>query len=247
MAHQNGRCATDARTVYVQQTTGCTDTDPFGQGGTLAAPFCSMTPVQNVIANNDVRTLVVVRGTVNASTTPLGRSASRAELSIIGQQTAVIAAGANPGLDLQSGQFYVRGVTISPSGSVGINAAIPNSSLALTLRLDTVTVDSCQKGGILLDGAAFDIKNTTVTNNGPGQNGTFIWGGILVKTLPMSGPTQLELVSIDGNNQVGLSCIGPVSGTGVFATGNTGGVNIGTACDVTPCSPASPGTCGASP
>ena len=80
------------------------------------------------------------------------------EVSIIGQNTAIIAAGAKPGLELQAGAFYVRGLKISPSASIGIKAT-PGASDTLTLRLNHVTVDSCQGGGILLGGAAFDIRN----------------------------------------------------------------------------------------
>jgi len=172
MAHQDGRCATDGETVYVENKTGCMDTTVNDQGGTSAVPFCSTGPVQTVIANNDVRTLVLVRGTVNAATSPFQRSATRSEVSIVGQQSAVIAAGAQPGLDVQGGRFYVRDLKISLSTSVGISA-VPGNPGPITLRLDTVNVDTCQKGGILLNGAAFDIRNSVVTNNGPGQQGSW--------------------------------------------------------------------------
>ena len=77
---------------------------------------------------------------------------------------------------------------------------------SLTLRLDRVTVDSCRGGGVLLDGAAFDIRNTTITNNGPGQAGATAWGGILVNALPATGPAKLSRVTAMDNKQVGIAC-----------------------------------------
>src|SRR5204863_7938845 len=115
MSHQDGRCATDAETVYVENKTGCLDTTMNDQGGTAARPFCSMGPGQNVVGNSDLRTLVVVRGTVNGATSPFQRSTTRSEVSLVGQATALIAAGAQPALDIGGGLFYVRGLKISAS------------------------------------------------------------------------------------------------------------------------------------
>jgi hypothetical protein len=107
-------------------------------------------------------------------------------------------------------------------------------------------VDSCKGGGILLDGAAFEIDNTTITNNGPGQQGATPWGGILVNSLPASGPANLDLVTIQNNNQIGLTCSGSISGVGVFASGDSGGVDVSQTCNVALCSPLGP-ACGAPP
>jgi hypothetical protein len=57
--------------------------------------------------------------------------------------------------------------------------------------MDTCAVTNNPGGGILLNGAAFDIKNTTVTGNGPATfGGATAWGGILVKTFPGTVSTQ---------------------------------------------------------
>jgi hypothetical protein len=242
MSHQDGRCATDAETIYVQNLAGCTATFVNEQGGTATVPYCSMEPALASVA--DSRAVVVVRGTVNASTLIFQRSATSPETSIIGQQSATIASGAQPGLNIQSGAVYVRGVTLSSSASTGINAVSGNPGL-VALRLDTVTVNNCQQGGVLLDGATFDIRNTTVTNNGPGQQGAISWGGILVNSLPASGSTQLSLVTIENNKAPGMECADPITGIGVFATGNST-ADIGSTCGVSSCSPMS-ATCGASP
>jgi hypothetical protein len=233
MAHEDGRCATDGETVYVESSASCSDA--AGATGTAAHPLCSMTPVPTLLSTT--RDLVLVRGTVTAggwTFTGIGA----AETSIVGQSSGFIAAAMTPGFAMTGGQIYLRGLTISASAAICINAT------GGTLRLDGVTVDTCKKGGIFIDGSAFDIRNTTITNNGPGTLNTTSWGGVLVNSLPASGPDKLTLVTIQDNKQVGLTCSAAIQGTGVLASGNAGGVDINPTCGVTACTPAS-ATCGA--
>jgi hypothetical protein len=232
----DGHCATPAETIYVQNSLSiCSDSATTA--GTGIQPFCSMQPVPSALSS--IRDLVVVRGTVSGGTSIfMGQGAS--VTSIVGQQSAFIASAASPAFSMQSGSVYIRDITFSSSASIGISAT------GGTLHLDTVTVDSCKGGGIFLDGAAFEIDKTIVTNNGPGQQGAISWGGILVNSLPVSGPTNLSLVTIQNNKQIGLTCSAPVSGAGVLASGNSGGVDVSSTCKVTPCSPAGT-TCGAPP
>ncbi len=250
MAHQDGRCASDAETIYVQNVAGCTATYSNDQEGTATAPYCSLDPIQVPMALSDTRTVVVIRGTVNAATMVLGRNATRSEYSFIGQQNAVVAGAAQPAFDINSGKAYVRAVKFSPSASLGIRAISSNTTSSFTtLRLDTVTVDSCQQGGIFLDGAAFDIRNSTVTNNGPGSVGSAFWGGVYIKSLPavVGSPTSLSLLTVQMNKQVGVDCAaGPITGTGVFAAQNAGGVDVAPACGFSSCAALTP-SCGATP
>jgi hypothetical protein len=252
MAHQNGHCATDAETIYVEPKPGaaCNNVLLSDSDGTAGLPFCAIELARRVLASDSAqaqpRTLVRVRGTLSAATAPFTRMPGRTEVSIVGQQGAVLGNVTAPAaLDLQSGLFYVRGLKVSPSASIGINAA-PGATDSLTLRLDGVTIDSCQKGGMFLGGAAFDVRNTVLTNNGPGQTGATAWGGILVNALPTAGTAQLTLVTVENNKQVGIACAGPVIGTGVFAANNTGGIEVGSTCGITTC-PTRSSTCGAGP
>jgi hypothetical protein len=236
MTQTDGHCATPSETIYVQNTmtgTGaCSDT--AAGAGISAQPFCSMQPVPATLTT--ARDLVVVRGTVSGGTsTFMGQGAP--VTSIVGQQTAFIASGASPAFSMQSGSVYIRSITFSPSASIGISAT------GGMLHLDTVTIESCKGGGILLDGTSFEIDNTTVENNGPSAD--LSWGGIRVQNPPSSGPLNLNLVSVTGNNAAGISCSGSITGVGVLATGNMAG-NIVTSCNVTACSPAGLG-CGAQP
>lgn len=234
----DGHCATDAETIYVQNVTGCTTTFMTTSGGTATAPYCSMEPVN--LAAGGAKTLVVIRGTVAATSSgwTWQRAAGTPATTFVGQQSAVIAIATNPGFSMESGTVYFRNLKFgpSPSGTVCIQAT------GGTLSLASVLVDTCQGGGIYLDGAAFDIENSTITNNGPASRGAVQWGGLLINSAPPSGRTTLNLVTIQNNKQVGLDCAVPVQGTGILATGN--GVDIATSCDVTGCSGA--GTnCGA--
>jgi hypothetical protein len=228
----DGHCAIPAETVYVQNSSAtCDDTG----SGTAAAPLCSLQPLLPLLSIS--RELVIVRGTVSGgSWTYAGQGP--ATLFIVGQQSPAIGSVTSPAFAMQSGSVSIRAVKFSPSASVGISAK------GGTLTLNKVTVDSCMGGGILLDGAAFDIENTTVTNNGPGQQ-PVVWGGILVNSLPASGSKLLKLATIQGNLAPGLTCsVGSgIQGDGVFAAGNST-LNVTTACNVTACSPMSP-TCGA--
>jgi hypothetical protein len=166
----------------------------------------------------------------------------------VGRSSAVVTPSAGgDAITITSGEIYLRNLTIqgtaSPKTGIGINAGTGGGA-AVTLHMDTCAVTGNPGGGILLNGAAFDIKNTTVTENGAGQNGGYSWGGILVQSLPTTGPTNLSLVSAKDNKQVGLSCAGGITGTGVFASGNTGGIDITTTCAITACTSTGP-TCGA--
>jgi hypothetical protein len=251
MAHQDGRCATGAEAIYVDPAaTPCLNLLSTSNDGTAAVPFCTLDLARRVLSGDGsiqptTRTLLIVRGgPMDAAPGAFARAAG-AEVSIVGQNTAVIVAGAKPALDLQSGAFYVRGLQLSSAASVGINAT-PGTSGSLTVRVDHVTVESCRGGGIFLGGAAFDIRNTLVTRNGPAQAGAAAWGGILVNALPPSGPTHIASSTVRMNDGGGVSCSVPVDGAAdVLVVDNVNTpVQVSNACGFQPCSAAGP-TCGA--
>jgi hypothetical protein len=171
-------------------------------------------------------------------------------LTIVGKNAAVLTAAVGGNcVSITQGEVYLRNLTLQGNSSsatgVGIGVkASPDTGSTVTLHMDTCAVINNKGGGILLNGAAFNIKNMTVTGNGPGQTtGGNPWGGIRVDALPSSGTTNLNLATIDTNNPAGLTCAGGIQGAGVIATGNTS-IQISTSCDVTACTTAST-TCGA--
>jgi hypothetical protein len=184
------------------------------------------------------RRVIVVSGTVAGfQWVP---TSVEAQVSLLGANAAVIAGGTQPGLVITGGaDLYMRGpLTVGPGPDLGISA-----SAGAILRCDGLTVDSNRKGGILVDGAGFDLRNTTVVGNGPGDIMGFPWGGVRIQNVPSAGPAVLDRLTIKNNDPVGLSCAARVVGDGVFATGNTS-VQIASTCEIAACSPAGP-TCGA--
>jgi hypothetical protein len=239
----DGHCATEAETVYVG-TSGCHDETT---AGTSSNPACSAQ--YGVSLATSTRPVVVIRGTLTAASTNVAVSFP---FTIVGKNAAVLTAAAGGNcVSITEGEVYLRNLTLQGNSSstagvgIGISAAPPSGS-TVTLHMDTCAVINNKGGGILLNDAAFDIKNTTITGNGSSSTG---WGGISVQNPPSSGQTTINLVTIQDNQSLGLTCTGSIAsndaGSGVFATGNPGGNIIGT-CGVsaTACTTAST-TCGA--
>jgi hypothetical protein len=236
MAHQDGRCASDAETIYVQQTATCVTTaDPTA--GSATTPFCGLD--KGAVALSATRRLFVVRGTVQGTAWTLQGSSTDPQSSIVGQQTGTLAGGASPGLRVVGADLYVRDLVVTLSAQIGISA-----SGGSKLRLERVRIDTNRGGGVLLDGSAFDIRNTTVVGNGPGLlPGDVSWGGIRVQNAPAGGPAKLDRLTVQGNMGPGLLCTATVEGIAVSASGNST-TDIGPTCGITSCGAPS-ATCGA--
>lgn len=150
-------------------------------------------------------------------------------------------------IKVSGGDLYVRGLSVT-GGSPGIWATAGN-----ILRLDHVSVSNNNAGGILLDGAGFDIKDTTVSNNGANSFGP-VFGGLLIQDVPASSaiPKTLVLSTITGNQLVGVSCsagtasIVTPSPTTILVSAPSGALDVANACGFTSCAAAST-TCGAQP
>lgn len=235
MSHQDGRCATDSEVMYVENKGGCASSTLTPMAGTASAPFCG--PQLAIDALTDARRTLIISGAVAGL--QWNAPAAAKPVSLIGRSSAAIVGGLQPGISFSgSAELFARDLVVRRSDAAGIN--VQNGAV---LRLEHVTVDSNGGGGILVEDAAFDVRNSTITTNGPGQSGAITWGGMLVTNPLASGPASLERVTFRTNNPVGLSCSGPVTGSGVFAADNTS-VDIAMSCSIVPCSPAGP-TCGA--
>jgi len=237
----DGHCATDAETVYVQNLAGtCADS---GSGiGTAAKPYCTARVGVNVAASTVGKSVVVLAGNV----ADFSIAASSRTLAVVGKNAVITPSAATDGIDITSGTVYLRNLTVqgATSTGVGINGA-PTSGNSVTLYVSGCKVMSNSGGGILLNGVAFDIENTSVTGNGPGTFGLANWGGVLVNNPPTGVPSTLGLVTIETNNGGGLTCSVSVTGNGVLSTGNTNTpTQISALCNVTSCASAST-TCGA--
>jgi hypothetical protein len=236
MAHQDGRCASEAETIYVQQTATCVTTaDPTA--GSATTPFCGLD--KGAVALSATRRLFVVRGTVQGTAWTLQGTATDPQISIVGQQTATLAGGASPGLRVVAADVYVRDLVVTLSAEIGVSA-----SGGSKLRLERVRIDTNRGGGLLVDGSAFDVRNTTVVGNGPGLlPGDISWGGIRVQNLPAGGQAKFDRVTVQGNLGPGLLCMTAVEGVAVSASGNST-TDIGPTCGINSCGAPS-ATCGA--
>ena len=186
--------------------------------------------------------LLVIKGSVTGT---IAWTLSGPQVSIIGQSSAMLTGnGTTSTLRVTGGDLYIRALGIT-GGAPGITA-----DGGAILRLDHASVSNNTAGGILLDGAGFEIKNTTVNSNGPNIADS-AFGGLRIQNLPTSSaiPKSLSLSTVNDNQQVGVSCgsgaaVTPTP-TNVLVSGNNGG-DIGGSCGFTSCATAGP-TCGAQP
>jgi hypothetical protein len=241
----DGHCATDEETVYVGTIGTSTCSDTASNAGSAQTPYCTAQSGVG-IAKSKSKPLVVMTGPLTGGF--IGVSLTN-PLTVVGKNAVITPAAATDGISINSGELYLRGLTIKGSASTMTGTGIIAQPVAggnVALHMDTCVVANNPGGGILLNGAAFDIKNTTVSGNGPGAFGTLStpWGGILVNNPPSSGSKFLAQVSLQNNQQVGMLCSENVLGIGVLSSGNTGG-DIGANCGVTSCSPDGTTTCGA--
>jgi hypothetical protein len=235
MFQQDGHCATSNETVYVNPTAnGCLSSATTG-GGTATTPFCQLA---QAIVSAGTRQLFILRGGSIAGGAALTNGSP---LSFVGQMSATITAGAGqPALHVTGVDLYMRDVEIRGGAGTDIGIVVDGAG---TIRLDGVTIDDMANGGLLIDSSNFDIENTTISSNGPGQEGNYFLGGILITNPPSSGLAKLHLVTITNNNAPGVQCSAPVQGDGVLATGNST-AQISTICGFSSCTTAS-ATCGA--
>jgi hypothetical protein len=233
MFHQDGHCTTDAETVYVGSSGTCSDT--VSDAGSAQTPFCTA-QVGVEAAMSQGKPVVMMMGALNGGFTGIGLTAP---LTVVGKNAVITPTGFSDGISVIKGELYLRRLIITGSAAlqtaIGIKAS-PSSGNAVVLHMDSCAVINNPGGGILLNGAAFDISNTTVIGNGPN---TAAWGGIQVQNPPPNGPTTLHLVTINDNKQVGLTCNSSIAmnntGIGVLAIGNTGGIDISSTCEVKAC------------
>jgi hypothetical protein len=254
----SGHCVADDEVVYVEfSATGCTGADGFS-----SKPFC--VPSDGVNRLGAKRNVLVLRGPMNGQLTLGTTSVSPVVVGRPnGQGDASIPANAGTAVTVSSDHVVIRDVTVNGGTGVGSKGIVVSGN-GTTLLLRNVTVSlganglgieadtgamlttdhsvvtGNPKGGIFLNGAGFDLENTKVTSNGPSADLT--WGGIRVYN-PLATPAKLNLLTVQTNSGAGISCYGMVTGTNVYASGNSPG-DIANACGFSSCAAPS-GTCGA--
>jgi hypothetical protein len=248
----DGHCATNGEVIYVEfNPSGCSAAD-----GTTTKPFCTPNEGVASLDSTTMKTVIVIRGAtnnqMNLATTGV-KPVIVGKKNSAGTDASILA-GAATGIVVASDDVLIRDLLVNAgttSASKGI--VVTGSSTSLTLsnvrvnlgmglgiqagtgtqfKMTGCTVENnlgmngMGGGGILLDGGNFTIDNTTVSNNGPGDDSGTTWGGLRIKNVPLTGPKILHLVTVKDNKNTGISCTGGVNGMGVLASGNGGGVEI---------------------
>jgi hypothetical protein len=215
MFHQDGRCATDWETIYVQNSPGTCGTG--NSAGTKSVPFCNTQEGVGAVTSN--KRLIVMIGpglfpVTSTSTTGSG------QITFIGQNTATTNAGAFVAFHVTVGDVYVRGLTANGGSNHGFEV---NSGA--TLRMDRCLATNSTGGGGLLvhNGAGFEIVNSVFAANqgGTGDFGSF--GGVSLGTAGAGLPNRFWFNTIVNNLQIGVSCtLNSQPLNAVLITGNVG-------------------------
>jgi len=216
MSHQDSRCASEAETIYVQNSTGCS-----GGAGTVLSPYCR--PQDGVNAVTTSKRVVVLTGGTALSEFIVTRSDSPL-VSVIGRQNPMIGAGAaNKGIHVQRGNVYLRGLRIEGAGTSAAEPGIVVESGA------TITMDRCyvmkNAGGLLVkDGAGFDIANSVFAKNESGNVGAAVFGGVYLGVAGVSLPHRFWFNTIAENGQFAIGCASSTQQlSGMLFYNNAGG------------------------
>jgi Right handed beta helix region len=257
----DGHCASSGEVIFVDESTSSCP----AANGSSSSPYCTLASAVNVLGS--ARPVIVILGgtgdRLNLATTGV-KPVIIGRKNLAGDPPSVPAANGTA-VQVSSDSVLLRDIALTGgNGSNSKGIAITNSaSLTLTrvtvslttgLGIDaesgtTLLMTACavknnSGGGILLNEAAFDIENTTVTGNGPGSFGASTLGGILVNnTNAVSGTTQISSTTISNNSGPGLTCVTAITGSNILAF-NNGSVQVSQNCGVTTC-PDAGATCGA--
>jgi hypothetical protein len=200
-APYNGRCATEAETIYVQNP-GCSGSVTGAQG----SPFCNTQDALAAVTSS--KRIIVLSGsglfpvtsTVTSGTGPV---------SLIGRAGATTNAGAFIGIRVTSGEIYVRGLTIDGGGNTGV-VVEPGATLRMDRCYVTNNGDSGGSGGgglLVKDGAGFDIANSVFAKNQAGSMGAAAFGGVYLGSATDSTlPHRFWFNTIADNLQLGIAC-----------------------------------------
>lgn len=258
----DGHCAT-SEVIFVEfRSTGCGTAD-----GSSGNPYCAPNDAVAQLASD--RNVIVIRGSIP---TQMAIATSGIAPVIVGKPGAgnaaprIAAPAPTVGIQISSDDVLIRDLAVGGGTDTTSRGIVATGSSKLTLRdvqvnlgmglgiqadgasqltMDRCTVTNNSRGGILVDNAMFEIGNTTVSNNGPGDDMGASWGGLRIRTSVAISPKVLQLITVQNNNQVGVSCSSNVSGTGVLVSGSLGGVDISPSCGFSSCGVTATSTCGA--
>jgi hypothetical protein len=199
----NGQCAPDSDVVYVQRTNAaCT-----GGNGTAAQPYCRS---QDAVKDLSSKSIVVILpspslavGGFNISADTL--ASPKGPILIVGQPDASISAGGSDFAGVHvSGSFdvTVRDLKIANGTVTGIAA-----DMGATVHVTRCVIEG-NAGGVLIDGAGYEITNTIIAaNSSVPTSGCGPWAGACIKgTVPTGAPAVFLNNTVASNNGPGVTC-----------------------------------------
>ena len=209
----DGRCAKDEETIYVQNANPCS---MAGGEGTRDMPFCQ--PANALRAISSSRRVLRLRGPVAGA---LDIETSGPIVSIIGQEGAVISSATDVGILVRSGDVYIRGLEVVASRGTGV--VVRSGS---TLRLNRAVVKANLGGGLqVASGAGFDISNSVFAGNIQGGIGPGRFGGVSLGSPGNGRPGVFRANTVVYNEDIGVLC--PMGAqqrlVGVLLSGNVAG------------------------
>jgi hypothetical protein len=205
MFHSGGRCATVAETIYVDNRGGCLTTGT--SASSAQTPFCQLQTGVNAVKPD--KRVILVKGSSALLPFSADLGTGTAQVSIVGQNGPIILVGAaNAGIELISGNLYLRGLTVQGDSSGSPNGpGIQVDSLASLVSLDRCIVTG-NKGGLLInDGPGFDIVNSIFSQNKAGSAGAALFGGVyLGSPSSTSALHRFWFNTVADNEQLGVTC-----------------------------------------
>src|SRR5450631_51280 len=222
MLHSGGRCATDAETIYVNNDADCPKSYSTGSSD---HPFCQLQSGVNAVKTD--KRVILVKGVFALLPVSANLGTGAPQVSIIGQNNPIILVGAaSAGIELISGNLYIRGLTVQGAGNGSANGlGIQIDSTASFIGLDRCRILG-NAGGLLVNaGVNFDINNSVFAANTSGQvNTTTFFGGVYLGGSAPAGLSQFRFNTIYNNSDRGVICADPTQKlTGIFAYLNQGG------------------------
>jgi hypothetical protein len=142
------------------------------------------------------RRVILVKGTSLLSPFSANLGAGTPQVSIIGQNNPIILVGAaSAGIELITGNLYLRGLTVQGAGN---GAVSPNGpGIQVDSAASFIGLDRCRilgnAGGLLVNaGVSFDIANSVFASNVSKQIGatTTVFGGVY-----LGGPASSQVLS----------------------------------------------------
>jgi len=205
MFQSGGRCATDAETIYVNNVGGCSNTSTSTNSATT--PFCQIQTGLTAVKTD--KRVILVKGSSALLPFSADLGSSTAQVSIIGQNSPIILVGAaNAGIELITGNLYIRGLTVQGAGNSSANGpGIQVDSGASFIALDRCIVNGNRGGLLINDGPGFDIVNSILAQNRAGSAGAALFGGAyLGNPSSTSAIHRFWFNTVADNDQLGVTC-----------------------------------------